>query len=182
MTVYAFSTENWKRSKDEVSALMLLLKVYLNDIINKVNTENIRIKFIGHIDGLSKILQNSIKKVTEKTKNNTGLTLCIAFNYGGRDEITRAVKNIATDAKEDKIKLEDITEDLISNYLYTKEEPDPDLLIRTSGEMRLSNFLPWQLVYSEFLFVDKYWPEFSEKDLDEAIKVFENRDRKFGGK
>ncbi len=182
LTVYAFSTENWKRSEEEVGALMILFKNYLDDLANAADTENVRIKMFGHIESLSKILQDSIRKVEEKTKNNTGTTLCIAFNYGGRDEITRAVRNIAEDVKNEKINLEDINEKLISNYLYTKDEPDPDLLIRTSGEIRLSNFLPWQLVYTEFVFVDKYWPDFSEKDLDDAIKTYEKRNRKFGGK
>ena len=182
LTVYAFSTENWKRSEEEVGALMVLFKTYLDDLIKTADTENIRIKFLGHIESLSKNLQNSIQKAIEKTGNNTGLTLCIAFNYGGRDEITKAVREIAEDVKQNKIKIDDITENMVSSYLYTKDEPDPDLLIRTSGELRLSNFLPWQLVYSEFLFVEKYWPDFSEEDLDDAIKVYENRNRKFGGK
>lgn len=182
MTVYAFSTENWKRSEEEVGALMLLFKMYLDDLIKTADTENIRIKFIGHTEALSISLQDSINKAIEKTGKNTGLTLNIAFNYGGRDEITKAIREIAEDVKQNKIAVEDITESLVSSYLYTKDEPDPDLLIRTSGEIRLSNFLPWQLVYSEFLFIEKYWPDFSEKDLDEAIKVFENRNRKFGGK
>ena len=117
-----------------------------------------------------------------KTEKNTGLTLCIAFNYGGRDEITKAICKIASDVKNDKIQIDDINENLVNSYLYTKDEPDPDLLIRTSGEIRLSNFLPWQLVYSEFVFVDKYWPDFSEKDLEEAIETYEKRNRKFGGK
>lgn len=180
--MYAFSTENWKRSEEEVGALMLIFKTYLDDLIKTADTENIRIKFIGHTEALSNSLQNSINKALEKTENNTGTTLCIAFNYGGRDEITKAVREIAEDVKENKIDIDDITENLVSSYLYTKDMPDPDLLIRTSGEIRLSNFLLWQLVYSEFLFVDKYWPDFSEEDLDEAIKVFENRNRKFGGK
>ncbi len=182
LTVYAFSTENWKRSEDEVGALMILFKNYLDDLLNVADTENVRVKMFGHLESLSNMLQKSIKKVEEKTKNNTGTTLCIAFNYGGRDEIARATKNIASDVKDGKIQLEDINEKLISSYLYTKDEPDPDLLIRTSGEIRLSNFLPWQLVYSEFVFVDKYWPDFSEEDLDEAIKIYEKRNRKFGGK
>ena len=118
----------------------------------------------------------------EKTKNNKGTTLSVAINYGGRDEITKAIKEIATDVKDNKINIEDITENLVSSYMYTKEIPDPDLLIRTSGELRLSNFLPWQLVYSEFVFVDKYWPDFGEKDLEEAIQTYEKRNRKFGGK
>ncbi len=182
LTVYAFSTENWKRSEEEVGALMLLFKNYLNDLVEAVDTENVRVKIFGSIDSLSKTLQSSIKKAMEKTKNNTGTTLSIAFNYGGRDEITNAVKEIATEVKENKIDVEDITEQLISKHLYTKDEPDPDLLIRTSGEIRLSNFLPWQLVYSEFVFVDKYWPDFSGADLEEAIKTYEKRNRKFGGK
>ena len=161
---------------------MFLFKTYLDDLIKTADTENIKIKFIGHTEALSKQLQDSIKKALEKTGNNTGLTLCIAFNYGGRDEITKAVKEIAEDVKQNKIELDEITENLVSSYLYTKDEPDPDLLIRTSGEIRLSNFLPWQIVYSEFLFIEKYWPDFSEKDLDEAIKVFEKRNRKYGGK
>ena len=118
----------------------------------------------------------------EKTENNTGLKLCIAFNYGGRDEITRAIRKISEDVKKDKIQISDINENLVGNYLYTKDEPDPDLLIRTSGEIRLSNFLPWQLVYSEFVFTNKYWPEFLETDLDDAIHTYEKRNRKFGGK
>ena len=127
-------------------------------------------------------MQDSIKKAMAKTEKNTGLTLCIAFNYGGRDEITKAICEIASDVKNDKIQIDDINENLVNSYLYTKDEPDPDLLIRTSGEIRLSNFLPWQLVYSEFVFVDKYWPDFSEKDLGEAIETYEKRNRKFGGK
>lgn len=182
LTVYAFSTENWKRSEDEVGALMILLKTYLNDLISGVDTQNVRIKIFGHLESLPGKLREDIEKAMEKTKHNTGLTLCIAFNYGGRDEITRAAYKIAKDVQENKIKLEDINENLFKNYLYTKGYPDPDLLIRTSGEIRLSNFLPWQLVYSEFIFVNKYWPEFTEKDLDEAIDIYEKRNRKFGGK
>lgn len=182
LTVYAFSTENWKRSEDEVNALMLLFRNYLNDLVSAVDTENIRVKIFGHLESLPIGLRENIKKAMEKTKDNTGTTLLVALNYGGRDEITRATYNIAEDVKENKISLQDINEKLFSNYLYTKDEPDPDLLIRTSGEIRLSNFLPWQLVYSEFIFVDKYWPDFSEKDLEEAIEIYEKRNRKFGGK
>ena len=182
LTVYAFSTENWKRSEEEVGALMILFKTYLEDLIKTADTENIKIKFLGHIESLSDTLQKSIEKALIKTGSNTGITLCIAFNYGGRDEITKAVREIAEDVMQNKIDVNDINEGLVSSYLYTKDEPDPDLLIRTSGEMRLSNFLPWQLVYSEFIFVKKYWPDFSEKDLDEAIEIYEKRNRKFGGK
>lgn len=182
ITVYAFSTENWKRSEEEVSTLMLLFKNYLDDLVSAVDTENIRVKIFGHIESLPEKLRSSIEKAMEKTKDNTGTTLCIAFNYGGRDEITRVAYKIAKDVSNKKITLEDINEKLFQNYLYTKEEPDPDLLIRTSGEIRLSNFLPWQLVYSEFIFIDKYWPDFSEKDLENAIHEYEKRNRKFGGK
>ena len=137
--------------------------------------------YFGDITPLSKGLQNSIKKAIDRTKDNTGIVFNIAFNYGGRDEITRAVKQIAQDVKQGKIAPEDIKEETITNNLYTKNQPDPDLLIRTSGEIRTSNFLPWQLVYSEFYFVEKNWPDFNEKDLDEAIEEFSRRNRKFGG-
>ena len=182
LTVYAFSTENWKRTEEEVRGLMLLFRTYLHSVVTATDTENIKIKIIGDIEKLPTGVRRNIELAMEKTKNNTGLTLCIAINYGGRDEITKAVQKIASDVKENKIKLEDINENLVSDYLYTKGIPDPDLLIRTSGELRISGFLPWQIVYTEFLFVDKYWPEFTEKDLDEAIATYEKRNRKFGGK
>ena len=182
LTVYAFSTENWKRSKEEVGALMILLQNYLNEFAKRANTDNIKIKVLGDVSPLEKGLQKSIEKAIEKTKGNTGLTLDIAFNYGGRDEITRAVKEIAMMYKNNEISIEDINEELISNNLYTKGQPDPDLLIRTSGEIRTSNFLPWQLAYTEFCFVEKYWPDFSEDDLLDTIHVYQNRNRKFGGK
>lgn len=182
LTVYAFSTENWKRSKEEVGALMILLQNYLNDFSKRADTENIKINVLGDISVLSKGMKNSINKAVERTKGNTGLTLNIAFNYGGRAEITSAIKQIAEEIKNNNIKIEDINEELISNYLYTKGQPDPDLLIRTSGELRTSNFLPWQIAYTEFYFDNKYWPEFSEEDLLKAIKNYEVRNRKFGGK
>ena len=182
ITVYAFSTENWKRSKEEVGALMLLLQSYIDNFRKKADTENIKINILGSSEELSKSLQKSIEETEEKTKNNTGIVFNIAFNYGGRNEIVNAVKNIAKDIKENKIDIEDINEELISNNLYTKNMPDPDLLIRTSGELRTSNFLPWQLVYSEFVFVSKNWPDFSEEDLLEAIEEYQRRNRKFGAK
>ena len=182
LTVYAFSTENWKRTKEEVGALMLLLQNYLDIFAKTADSENIRIKMLGNREGLSEGLLNKIDNTIEMTKNNTGLTFNIAFNYGGRDEIVRAVKKISEMAKNGEIDIEAINENLISENLYTANQPDPDLLIRTSGELRLSNFLPWQLVYSEFYFVDKYWPDFDEKDLDEAIIEYQKRNRKFGGK
>ena len=182
ITVYAFSTENWKRAEEEVSALMLLLQTYLDDYSKRADTENIRVKVLGDITALSEGMQKSILKCMDRTKNNTGVTFNIALNYGGRDEIIKAIKKIATDVKDEKIKIEDIDEKVVSDNLYTKGMPDPDLLIRTSGELRLSNFLLWQLAYTEFLFVDKHWPDFSEEDIDMAIEVFQKRNRKFGGK
>ena len=180
ITVYAFSTENWKRAEEEVKALMMLLQNYLDDYSKRADSENIRVKILGDISALSQGMQKSIINCMERTKKNTGVTFNIALNYGGRDEIVRAVKKIAEQAKQDKIKIEDINEEMISNNLYTEGEPDPDLVIRTSGELRLSNFLPWQVVYSEFLFIDKNWPDFSEEDLDEAIIEYQKRTRKFG--
>lgn len=180
ITVYAFSTENWKRAAEEVSALMMLLQNYLDDYSKRADTENIRVKILGDITALSSGMQKSILKCMERTKDNTGVTFNIALNYGGRDEIVKAVKKIAEDVKEGKIDVNTINEEMISNNLYTAGMPDPDLLIRTSGELRLSNFLPWQVVYSEFLFVDKNWPDFTEEDLDNAIIEYQKRTRKFG--
>ena len=180
ITVYAFSTENWKRTEEEVKALMTLLQSYLDDYSKRADTENIRVKILGDISALAPGMQKSIYNCMERTKDNTGVTFNIALNYGGRDELLKAVKNIAQEVKEGKIDIQDISEEMISNNLYTKGEPDPDLLIRTSGELRLSNFLPWQLVYSEFLFIEKNWPDFTEEDLDNAIIEYEKRTRKFG--
>ena len=182
LTVYAFSTENWKRTKEEIGALMLLLQKYLDKFLNKESLRNIRIRVLGDIESLDKGLKESIKKLVEKSKNNTGLTLNIAFNYGGRAELAKATKQIASMVKNNEINVEDIDEELISNNLYTKGEPEPDLLIRTGGEVRVSNFLLWQLAYTEFLFVEKYWPDFDKEDLLNAINIFEQRNRKFGGK
>ena len=182
ITVYAFSTENWKRTTEEVTALRNLFQSYLDDYSKRADSENIKVKIIGNRQGLSEKMQKSIEKCMERTKDNTGITFNIALNYGGRDEITNAVKHIAEKIQNKEINIEDITEQMISDNLYTAEQPDPDLLIRTSGELRLSNFLPWQLAYTEFLFVDKNWPDFNEKDLDDAIEVYKRRNRKFGAK
>ena len=182
ITVYAFSTENWKRTTEEVISLMNLFQSYLDDYSKRADSENIKVKIIGNRQGLSEKMQKSIEKCMERTKDNTGITFNIALNYGGRDEITNAVKHIAEKIQNKEINIEDITEQMISDNLYTAEQPDPDLLIRTSGELRLSNFLPWQLAYTEFLFVDKNWPDFNEKDLDDAIEVYKSRNRKFGAK
>jgi len=182
LTVYAFSTENWKRSKEEVSALMILLKNYLKKFSKRENKENIKINILGDIEVLDNGLKKSVKEAIERTKNCTGLTLNIAFNYGGRAEIVYSMKKIASKIVNKEIDIEDINEDLITQNLYTENQPDPDLLIRPGGELRISNFLPWQLVYSEFYFTDKYWPDFNKEDLLDSIKVFNRRIRKFGGK
>ena len=182
LTVYAFSTENWKRTREEIGALMILLNNYLDKFLNRESLRNIKIRVLGNIEELDSGLKNSIKKIVEKSKNNTGLTLNIAFNYGGRSEIVRAVQNISKAVQNEEINIEQINEEMVSQNLYTKGEPDPDLLIRTGGELRISNFLLWQLAYTEFLFLDKYWPDFTEEDLLKAISTFEKRNRKFGGK
>ena len=182
MTVYAFSTENWKRSKEEVDALMSLLENYLDQFSREADDENIVIRVLGDEEALSESLRNKINEVVSATKDNTGIIFNIALNYGGRNEIVNATKNICKDVKNGLIKPEDITEEMFSSYLYTKDDPDPDLLIRTSGEIRLSGFLPWQSVYSEFYFTNVLWPDFTEKDLDEAIAEYNKRNRKFGAK
>ena len=155
LTVYAFSTENWKRTKEEVGALMILLKSYLDKFLNKESLRNIKIRVLGNIDNLDEGLKNSINKIVEKSKNNTGLVLNIAFNYGGRDELVRAVKHISELVKNNELNLNQIDENLISENLYTANQPDPDLIIRPGGELRVSNFLLWQIAYAEFLFIDK---------------------------
>lgn len=182
ITVYAFSTENWKRTEEEVGALMRLLQNYLEDYSKRADTENIKVKVLGDISALPEKMQKSIHKCMERTKDNTGVTFNIALNYGGRDEIQKAVKEIAQKVKEGTLEVDQITEETISNSLYTAGQPDPDLLIRTSGELRTSNFLPWQIVYSEFIFVEKNWPDFQEEDLKEAIEIYQKRNRKFGAK
>ena len=180
LTVYAFSTENWKRAEEEVKSLMILFQGYIDKYSKIADTENIKIQFLGDMTAFSGKLQKGVQNCIEKTKNNTGVVFNIALNYGGRLEIVNAVKSIAQKVKLNEIKIEQIDENLISDNLYTKNMPDPDLLIRTSGEIRTSNFLPWQIVYSEFLFLDKYWPDFNERDLDNAIIEYNKRTRKFG--
>ena len=181
MTVYAFSTENWKRSKEEVAALMFILKSWILKLLERTSSNNIRIRVIGEKENIPADLKEGIDKLVEKTKNNTGMVLNIAFNYGGRPEIVHAVKEIATLVKEGKINIEDINEELVSNNIYTAGQPDPDLMIRTSYELRTSNFLPWQLAYSEFYFSKKHWPEFDEEEMINALKEYESRNRRFGG-
>lgn len=181
MTVYAFSTENWKRSQEEIGAIMKLLKYYVASFFKEYD-ENIKINVLGKISDLPKDLQDEINRTTEKTKNNTGLVLNICFNYGGRDEIVTATKKIAEKAVKGEINIEDINEQMLSDNLYTAGQPDPDLLIRTSGEERISNFLPWQISYSEFVFTEKYWPEYDENEFIKSIQIYQKRTRRFGGK
>lgn len=176
LTVYAFSTENWNRKKEEVNFLMELLANTLKKELKEMHENNIVIKFIGDISRLSKKLQDILAESEDYTKNNTGVNLQIAFNYGSRMEIVNAVKNIV----EKGVSVEEITEDTISQELYTKDIPSPDLLIRTGGEMRISNYLLWQSAYSEFYFVEKYWPEFGKEELAEAVMEFKRRQRRFG--
>mgnify|MGYP000519564869 CR=1 FL=1 len=181
LTVYAFSTENWKRTEEEVGALMFLLKWYLDDLLNSSDLDNVKINVLGDITRLDPGIQKLILKLEDKTKDYTGLKLNIAFNYGGRDEITRAVRKIAGKVSEGSLKPEDIDEDTISNNLDTWELPDPDLLIRTSGEQRLSNYLCWQLAYTEFYFTDIYWPDFDREELIKAFEKYNKTERRFGG-
>lgn len=176
LTVYAFSTENWNRSKKEVGYLMKLLSMALSKEVDGLHRKNIRISVIGRIHELPKRLQQHITSAMELTKNNTRGTLQLAINYGGRAEIVDAMKKIYRTAKTSAA----ITEKSVSEAMYTALQPDPDMIIRTSGEQRLSGFLAWQGVYSELLFVKKNWPDFSEKDLDEALLEFKNRQRRFG--
>ncbi len=180
-TVYAFSTENWKRSTEEVSTLMGILRTYLKDCVKKSMKNNVRCRVIGRREELSDDIVDSIINLEEKTKNNTGLNFTIAINYGGRDEITRAVKKIAAKVKSGEISCDDITEETISCYLDTWELPDPDLLIRSSGEQRLSNYLPWQLAYTEFYFTDTLWPDFNREEMIKAFEWYNKRERRFGG-
>lgn len=181
LTVYAFSTENWKRSVEEVTGIMNIFRKYLVDSIERSNRENMRVCVIGKRDGLPDDIVEKINNLEEATKNNTGLRFNVAINYGGRDEITRAVKAIVDKCNNNEFSVEDITEELISNHLDTWDIPDPDLLIRTSGELRTSNFLPWQLAYSEFYFTDILWPDFDKDALIEAIRYYNKRERRFGG-
>lgn len=182
LTAYAFSTENWNRSEEEVTALMLLLQTYIDDFSKRADLENIKINVIGDLSRLSEKVQKSIEKCVNRTIDNTGLILNIAFNYGGRDELVKVTKEIASDVKNGNISPDAITEETIEQHLYTAGMPNPDLMIRTSGEIRTSGFLMWQMVYTEFLFMDKLWPDFEEADLDFAIQEYQKRNRKFGAK
>lgn len=176
LTVYAFSTENWNRKKEEVEFLMGLLAKTLSNELDEMHAENVKIKFLGDLERLNKNLIGIVRNAEDKTKDNTGVNLNIAFNYGSRDEIVSAVKSILKEG----IPADEITEDTISKHLYTKSLPDPDLLIRTGGEKRISNYLLWQLAYSELYVTDAFWPDFDREQLTKAILEFEKRNRRFG--
>ena len=181
LTVYAFSTENWNRPKEEVNALMKLLRNYMKTCLKTAAKNDMKVRVIGDITKLDEDIQKRILELEEATKNNGGLNFQIAINYGSRDEITRAVRTLAEDVKEGKLMPEEVNEACIERYLDTHDIPDPDLLIRTSGEQRLSNYLLWQLAYTEFYFTDVPWPDFHEEELRKAIEQYNNRDRRFGG-
>ena len=182
LTVYAFSTENWKRSAIEVGALMKLLRFYMVKLIDVANRNNVKAVMIGDESRFEPDIRKGIRKLTETTKNNTGMVFAFAINYGGRDEIKRAVENIVDDVESGKLSKENISEELISSYLDTNDLPDPDLLIRTSGELRVSNFLLWQIAYSEFYITDTLWPDFDKEELLKAIESYSHRQRRFGGR
>ncbi|MGP1556773.1 isoprenyl transferase [Peptostreptococcus stomatis] len=181
LTLYAFSTENWKRPKEEVSALMGLLVKYLRNELEELHKNNVKILTLGDISKLPQACIEELDHAKEKTKDNRGLVMSLALNYGGRNDLVNAVKNISQEVVDGKISVDDIGDDLISSHLSTKESPDPDLVVRTSGEQRLSNFLLWELAYSEFYFADIHWPDFDEKELQKAIFAYQSRDRRFGG-
>ena len=181
VTMYAFSTENWSRPKEEVDALMKLLHSYLKDCLKTSKKNNMQVRVIGDISKLDKDLQERIIELERVSAENTGLHFQVALNYGSRDEIKRSIISIANEVKEGSLLPEDITEDIISSHLDTSRIPDPDLMIRTSGEQRLSNYLLWQLAYAEFYFTDVLWPDFSKKDLQKAVEFYQSRDRRFGG-
>ena len=181
MTMYVFSTENWSRPKDEVNAIMDLLRKYLEDVDN-YRSENIRIRFLGDLTVFDAKMQAKMAEIEKNSRDNTGLTLNLAVNYGGRSELTSAARQLALDAAAGKIRPEEITEQMLADRLYTKGEPDVDLIIRPSGEYRLSNFLIWQSAYAEYVFMDEIlWPDFKPADLDRALEEYQCRNRRFGG-
>lgn len=181
LTVYAFSTENWNRPKDEVDALMKLLRNYMKTCLKTAAKNDMKVRVIGDKTGLDEDIRNRIAELEEATKDNGGLNFQIALNYGSRDEIVRAVRRVSEDVKEGKVKPEDIDEKMFETYLDTHGIPDPDLMIRTSGELRLSNYLLWQLAYTEFYFTDIPWPDFTKEEISKAIEQYNRRDRRYGG-
>ena len=180
LTLFGFSSENWKRPPDEIHDLMGLLRLYLKSEIKDLHKEGVRLLIIGDRENLDKDIIKLIQSSEEMTQNNTRLTLIIALSYGGRAEILHAAKQIAKDIAQGDLQISNIDENALSERLFTKDIPDPDLLIRTSGEQRLSNFLLWQCAYTEFIFIDTLWPDFAEVDFENAIKVFQNRERRYG--
>lgn len=180
LTVYAFSTENWNRPDSEVKILMDIFSKYMVDKLQKVGQKNMKIRFIGERSRLDKAMIEKIENLEESTKDNTGLNFTVALNYGSRDEMVRAMRKMVAEIKEGKLEPEDITEEKYNTYLDTAELPDPDLLIRTSGEQRLSNYLLWQLAYTEFYFTDVMWPDFNKEELAKAVEWYANRDRRYG--
>lgn len=181
LTVYGFSTENWKRSTDEVGALMQLFRYYMVRLLKVAKANNVRVKMIGDRSRFATDIIAGINRLEVETKDNTGLTFVIAVNYGGRDEIVRGVRQAMEDCRTGKITAQQMDEALFSSYLDTAQIPDPDLLIRTSGELRLSNYLLWQLAYSELYVTDCLWPDFNKEELEKAIAAYNNRERRFGG-
>lgn len=181
LTVYAFSTENWNRPSDEVGALLRLFKEYLEEALQDFMDENIRVRFIGDVSAFPAELRTLIQEVEEASACKTGMVLNLAMNYGGRAEITRAAKRVAQEVASGNLGLENLTEERFAQYLYTGGQPDPDLIIRPSGEERLSNFLLWQSAYAEFVYFDILWPDFKTSDLDRAIEIYSSRQRRFGG-
>ncbi len=181
LTVYLFSTENWKRPKDEVDALMRLFRRYTKTCIKTARDNNMKVRVLGDPSALAPDLQESLRSLVESSKENTGLNFQIAINYGSRDEIVRAIRRLAADCVAGKRNPSEITEDIFSGYLDTAGVPDPDLLIRTSGELRLSNYLMWQLAYTEFYFTEVPWPAFTKEDLIKAVEKFNSRERRYGG-
>ena len=181
LTVYGFSTENWKRTSDEVGALMQLFRYYMVRLLKIAKANNVRVKMIGDRNRFDQDIIEGIDRLVEQTKDNTGLTFVIAVNYGGRDEIIRATRNIMKDSAGGKLLPEDMTEEVFASYLDTEGIPDPDLLIRTSGELRLSNYLLWQLAYTELYVTDCYWPDFNMDEMKKAIAAYNSRERRFGG-
>ena len=182
LTLYAFSSENWNRPIEEVNDLMGLLKIYLTKEIEELHRQNIRISFIGSRERLSKNIIALIEEAEEKTRDNTKLRLTLALNYGGQEEIVNAAKNIAEKVKDGRLDVDDINEDTFSDNLYTNDMPEPDLIIRTSGEQRLSNFMLWQAAYAEFVFQDILWPDFTKDSLSDAIDEYYKRDRRYGAR
>ena len=180
LTLYAFSTENWNRSKEEVTALMNLLNQYLKNCLKTAKKNNMRIRVIGDISRLDPSMQEKICLLEKESASYTGLNLTIAINYGSRDEIVRGIKRMYQDVEEHKLDADAISEDTVSKYLDTADLPDPDLMIRTSGEQRLSNYLLWQLAYAEFYFTPVAWPDFQGEELRKAVEAYENRDRRYG--